>query len=97
MYLSMNFPKPSESGYTIYTKLNCNYCVKTKNLLSDNNITIYECDDYLENNKEEFLEFIKNLANKTHRTFPIIFKNSNYIGGYGDLLNLLSDIFSRND
>lgn len=93
----MNFPNPSESGYTVYTKSNCSYCVKTKNLLSDNNITIYECDDYLENNKEEFLEFIKNIANKTHRTFPIIFKNSNYIGGYSDLLNLLSDIFSRND
>ena len=87
----MNFVKPSEVGYTIYSKSGCPYCDKAKALLKiDNPITI-NCDDYLVDKKEEFLQFIKDLSQKEHKTFPMIFKDSNFIGGYSDLLNFLKD------
>lgn len=93
----MSFPKPIESGYTIYSKSNCSYCDKAKMLLSDDDFTIYNCDTYLQNDREEFLDYIKKMAGKEHSTFPIIFKNSNYVGGYSDLLALLKELFSRED
>jgi glutaredoxin len=66
-------------------------------LLADYDIAIYNCDSYLQNDKEEFLDFIKKIAGKEHRTFPIIFSNAKYVGGYSELLVLLKDIFSRDD
>jgi len=42
-------------------------------------------------NKEEFIQFIKTVGQKEQRTFPIIFKNATYVGGYSDLLQLLRD------
>ena len=91
----MSFPKPIESGYTIYSKSDCSYCVKAKMLLADYDLTIYNCDSYLATDKEEFLDYIKKISGKEHRTFPIIFKDSNYVGGYSDLLTLLKEIFAN--
>lgn len=93
----MEYPTPSKSGYTIYSKMSCSYCEKAKKLLADDDLTIFNCDQYLENDKELFLEFIKKITNKDHRTFPIIFINSSFLGGYGELLIHLEDILSRND
>jgi glutaredoxin len=36
--------------------------------------------------KEEFLTFIKNLAHIECRTFPMVFFNGNFIGGYQETL-----------
>ena len=64
-------------------------------LLADYDLTIYNCDSYLATDKEEFLDYIKKISGKEHRTFPIIFKDSNYVGGYSDLLTLLKEIFAN--
>jgi glutaredoxin len=53
------------------------------------------CDSYLNTDKEEFLHFIKKITGKEQRNFPIIFKDSKYVGGYSDLLILLKELFSR--
>ena len=87
----MEFTKPIETGYTIYSKSGCIYCDKSKALLKIDNPIVIDCDPYLVNNKEEFLQFIKTVGQKEHRTFPIIFKNATYVGGYSELLQLLKN------
>ena len=83
------FQKPSSTGYTIYSKSGCPYCIKAKTLLNIDNPIIINCDEYLVDNKEEFLQFIKEYALKEHKTFPMIFCDTKFIGGYSDLLDFL--------
>jgi glutaredoxin 3 len=83
------FITPSITGYTIYSKSGCPYCDKAKSVLKIYNPVVVDCDPYLVDNKEDFLQFIKEITQKEHRTFPIIFKDSTYIGGYSDLLKFL--------
>jgi glutaredoxin len=80
----MEFEKPSTSGYTIYSKSRCPFCTKAKALLQDEPYTIIDCDQYLtdENIKQQFLQFIEILINKQYRTFPMIFKDGEFIGGF---------------
>ena len=80
------FQNPSNNGYTIYTKSGCSYCVKAKKLLEKETVLIIDCDDYLIENKELFLDFIKEKNHgKEMRTFPIIFYKNQFIGGYTEL------------
>ena len=89
----MEFTKPIETGYTIYSKSGCIYCDKSKMLLKIDNPVVVDCDPYLvtHSNKEEFLQFINDLAKSEHRTFPIIFRDTKYVGGYSDLLQMLKN------
>ncbi len=82
----MEIEKPSQTGFTAYCKSNCSYCVKVKQLLSDNKIFYVEinCDDYLVEDKEAFLSFIKNVTGIDHRTFPMVFTDGKFIGGFTD-------------
>lgn len=89
----MNFVKPSNEGYTIYSKSGCPFCDKAKILLTDEIVSVINCDPYLIN---EFLEFIKELTEKDHKSFPIIFRDAKFIGGYSDLLNYLKEDWSKN-
>jgi len=40
------------------------------------------CDNFLLENKEEFLTLMKSLIGYEYKTFPMIFKNGIFIGGY---------------
>ena len=73
-----------KTGFTIYSKSNCSYCIKVKKILVDKQISFLDinCDEYLVKNKEEFLLFIKEQANKDYKTFPIVFKDGKFIGGF---------------
>lgn len=78
----MNYPQPTENEYTVYSKSNCKYCVYTKELLNDVKTTIINCDEFLDN-KEDFFQFIRKInGDINHRTFPIVFYNKNFIGGF---------------
>lgn len=89
----MEFTAPVLSGYTIYGKTNCPYCVKAKDILEEFNeeYTYINCDDYLLADKEAFLEFIEKAAGKAHKTFPMIFSSGKFVGGYMDLCKILLD------
>ena len=80
----MEFIVPSLDTYTIYSKSGCSYCTKVKELLTafDMSFTIVNCDEYLYEDKEGFLEFIKKTANKEYRTFPIVFHKGTFLGGF---------------
>jgi glutaredoxin len=88
----IEFTKPYENIYTIYSKSGCPNCKKVKILLEENNIEfiIVDCDEYLINYKTEFLQFIKNLISKECKMFPMVFDNKCFIGGFSDTEDYLS-------
>ena len=89
----MEFTAPLVTGYTVYSKSGCPYCKKVKGLISDFGLefTVIDCDEYLIESKETFLEFIKVQAGKEYKTFPMVFANGKFVGGYSDTLAVLSD------
>lgn len=81
------FDKPSKTTqYTIYSKSGCPNCKKVKELLETQKITftIIDCDEYLIESKSEFLNFIQELTSREWKTFPIVFNNDEFVGGYTD-------------
>lgn len=83
---SMNISKPEEIGFTIYSKSGCPNCRRIKKILTEKKQTFIEinCDEYLIEDKESFLFFIKNLAQKEWKVFPMIFNNGIFIGGFNE-------------
>lgn len=80
----MNIPRPASDTYTIYSKSGCLYCTKAKDLLQNERVPpLYvNCDEFLLENKQEFLNLMKSLIGYEYKTFPMIFKNGIFIGGY---------------
>lgn len=88
----MNIPAPNKHMFTIYTKTKCEYCTKAKILLEDNNIEYLSinCDEYLMNNRDDFLCFIKDLTSRDWKTFPIIFNDTGvFVGGFTEMQKYL--------
>jgi hypothetical protein len=52
--------------------------LKDKNLL----FNVIDCDDYILENKQTFLNFIKNISHLEINVFPIIFYEGKYVGGF---------------
>jgi len=86
----MEFPAPQSTGFTIYTKTDCTYCDRVKFFLEEFNhtFTAINCDEYL-TEKAAFLTFIQGLAGKEHKTFPIVFCDAKYIGGFDDTMRFV--------
>jgi len=82
----MEFEEPTKSGFTVYSKSGCINCNKVKALLKGKNLifSVINCDEYIIENKEDFLLFIKEKANKEYKIFPMVFYNGSFIGGYCD-------------
>lgn len=90
----MEFEKPLKSGFTIYSKSGCPNCTKAKALLQNKNLLfgVIDCDEYIIENKETFLSFIISLTNKEVKTFPIIFYDSKFVGGYNETVKFVDDL-----
>ena len=90
----MNIFNPLEAGFTIYSKSGCSYCTKVKKLLRDKEIFFLEvdCDEFLIEDKEGFLLFIKDRANKEYRSFPMVFKDGNFIGGFAETQSFIDKL-----
>jgi glutaredoxin len=85
--MNLNIPKELNitNTWIIYTKSNCIYCYKVKELLKDEQIiSIVNCDKWLQNNikKEIFIKEMKNIIGHELKTFPMVFLNGQFIGGY---------------
>jgi glutaredoxin len=83
----MEFIEPSILGFTVYSKSGCPNCLKIKSLLKEKNLlfVVVDCDEYILEEKEAFLLFIKNLTcakNEDRFLFPIVFYDKQFIGGY---------------
>ena len=90
----MDFPEPSLISYTVYSKKDCINCTRVKVLIEgedediwkDDNtyLTVHECDDYLTNSREEFLAFMTKKTGVEIKSFPIVFFNGEYVGGFAE-------------
>ena len=82
----MKIPKPLDNRITIYSKSGCTYCDSVKKLLIEQKVlfTIINCDEYLVKDKPKFLQCIYLLVGKEYNTFPMVFFNGTFIGGFTD-------------
>ncbi len=80
----MEFEEPSKTGFTIYSKSGCPNCLKVKRFLEEQKLeyVLISCDEFLIDNKTQFLLFIKNIANTECNFFPMVFYNKEFIGGF---------------
>ena len=94
----MEFEKPSDNNFTIYSKSGCINCRKVKDLLKNNNseYEIIDCDDYLLEDKENFLLFIQSYSNVECKIFPMVFHNGKFIGGFNETKEYLDSIQKTN-
>ena len=75
---------PVKHSYTIYTKSNCIYCDRVKNLLEKEKVFIVNCDEYLDKDRDTFLEQMDKWTLTSHRTFPFVFSDQKFIGGFDE-------------
>jgi glutaredoxin len=98
----MEYIKPSINGFTVYSKSGCPNCVSVKKIIKDNIflfISEINCDEYILEDKERFLEFIETIVCYSHKTFPIVFYEGNIIGGLNEtklFINTLLLSFEEN-
>jgi len=87
----MEIENPSSDSYTIYSKSGCTYCTKAKKLLETEKekFIVIDCDEYLIEDKITFLEYIKLLIGREYKTFPMIFKEGFFIGGFTELYTII--------
>jgi glutaredoxin len=88
----MDFSLPTPGKYTIYTKSGCAFCNKAKALLQEKLLEFeqIDCDEYLLSSRDNFLSFISMIANKDHKTFPMIFDPSgSFVGGFTEMKSAL--------
>jgi glutaredoxin len=90
----MEFPIPEKGPITVYSKSGCNNCIKLKNILKQKSIAfnVIDCDDFILENKEEFLAFIQELIGKEYKMFPMVFDHNKFIGGYNETIKYLDEL-----
>jgi glutaredoxin len=95
---SLNITTPHDDIVTVYTKSNCKWCDKVKEVLNKNSIPcrIINCDLYLKNKKAEFLNFIAVIAKREYKTFPMVFNGLEFIGGHDDTILFIQNSDKNN-
>ena len=69
-------------GYTILTKDGCKWCVKVKELLPDAKYIVCNIPGDASEEREAFFKEVDALSGTAPRTFPMVFYNKRFIGGY---------------
>jgi glutaredoxin len=83
----MEYIKPSTTGFTVYSKSGCPNCVSIKKVIKEKTNLFYSdinCDDYILQDKEDFLHFIDTLIGHACRKFPMVFYEGKFIGGLNE-------------
>lgn len=91
----MNFFEIPQKGMTVLTKSNCINCEKLKGYLFNKNIEfnpIY-CDEYYKNEEltKQLRDYFKILTGKSNNSYPMVFLNGVYLGGYYNVLDYFGD------
>lgn len=68
----------------VYSRDNCAYCVKAKNLLVNKELEYQEID--AGSNRDALIERVTQATGMPPRTVPQIFIDDQYVGGYDDLV-----------
>lgn len=87
----MDYLKPIDGIYTIYTRSGCSYCKMVMELLKNEDPPVDEvcCDEYIAHSKPKFFQFIKEISGQNHNTFPIVFLDGAFVGGYTETKSFL--------
>jgi glutaredoxin len=95
----MDFEKPNNTGFTIYSKSGCQNCLKIKNLLMQKKMvfSVVDCDEYILEDKNSFLLFIRDLAEKECKMFPMIFYEGKFVGGYSEACDYIDKLLTSFD
>jgi len=90
----MEIIEPSIQGFTIYSKSGCHLCSKIKSCLKEKNLIFNEinCDEYLIEDRDFFLSYLENKIGKPYKTFPIVFHDSSFIGGYNEAIEWIDKL-----
>lgn len=92
--MNEKFKEPDKNLITIYKISGCKYCENAISLLKKHNINynIINSDKYISTlqNRDNFTKFIKKFTIKHYPYFPIIFYKCHFIGGYMELISILS-------
>jgi glutaredoxin len=83
--------KKKKDNIVVVSLKGCDSCIEAKKLLDSKKMKFknveYEMSDT--ESKNLWNNFILNTLKKEHKTFPKIFINNNFIGGFNDLQQLL--------
>ncbi len=71
--------------YIIYSKPNCGWCLQAKDLLEQNNLDFEYLQLGTHYSLQEFMESFPNA-----RSFPMIVKDAEIIGGFNNLVEYLN-------
>ena len=94
-----SIPIPGLNQITIYSKSGCPNCVKVKKLLEENKIrfTVIDCDEFILEDKKYFFNFMEKFIGFQYSTFPMVFDNGKFIGGYADTMEHIKEILDFNE
>lgn len=79
-----------EHGYTILTKEGCKWCTKVKELLPEAHYILCDVPPAPSEERNEFFREIDALSGTAPRTFPMVFYNRKFVGGYVQAKNKVS-------
>lgn len=86
-------PDPLANGYTVYSKRDCVWCERVKELIYREapgvTVNVVACDDALAANREEFIKHMQERTELQTIKFPLVFHQGAFIGGYTDTRNHL--------
>ena len=90
----MDIPEPKNGEITVYSKSGCSGCTSVKKLLKEKNayFVIVDCDEFILEDKESFLQFIQEIAKKECKTFPMVFDGKVFIGGFKETVTYFDKI-----
>ncbi len=80
--------KAVENTFVIYSKNDCRFCELSKQLLLDEgyNYEIVMCDNWLAEDREGFLKKMEDRIGYEYKTFPMVFYQGGFVGGYKELV-----------
>ena len=77
------------SGFTILTKENCKWCTRVKELVPNAQFILCNVPQAPSKERAEFLRAVDELSGTTPRTFPMVFYNKTFVGGFQETKHFL--------
>jgi glutaredoxin len=89
---------PQSNIITIYSKSGCPNCVTIKKLLKEKQLLfeIIDCDEYILENRDEFVKFMNNITGRENNVFPMVFDDNKFIGGFSETKKYIETILNFN-
>jgi len=95
-YMDILIPQPNI--ITVYSKSGCPNCVTIKKLLKEKHLLfeIIDCDEYILENRDEFVKFMNSITGRENNVFPMVFDDNKFIGGFSETKKYIETILNFN-